>query len=319
MRTRSIVHTCHEAGFAKVNLRLRVLGRRPDGYHDIRTVFQSIEFSDDVDVSLRIGGRRSVQLLCDREDLNNERNLAWRAADLLLRKLGLKAQVHVRLTKRIPVGSGLGGGSSDAAAVLRAISYLLREPPAQDVLLDVASALGSDVPYFLTGGTAVGSGRGTDVIPVPELPPTWIALALPDVEVSTAWAYRALAENRAAGLTSSGSWTRVGDGGLGSLPFHIGASKSLSEWMLNDFEGVVFRRYPALHEIKRQILACGACHALLSGSGSALFGVFDSFQEASRASGALAAAGVRAEAVRFASRADCGLASEMDEELAKSD
>jgi 4-diphosphocytidyl-2-C-methyl-D-erythritol kinase len=318
MRARSIQHQCHEAAFAKVNLGLRVLRRRRDGYHEIRTVLQSIEFFDDVDVSLRMGGRRSVQLLCDREDLNNKGNLAWRAADLLLRRLRVNARVRVRLVKRIPVGAGLGGGSSDAAAVLRAISYMLRKPPPPDVLLDVASVLGSDVPYFLIGGTAVASGRGTEVTPVPELPAAWIALAFPDIEVSTAWAYRALAESRATELTSSAPGPRIVGTGWGSSPVDI-AFERLSERMLNDFEGVVFRRYPTLKEIKRRILAHGARCALLSGSGSAVFGVFDSFQEASRASGALAAQGLRAQAVRFVTRADCGLGLEMDEEPAESD
>ena len=312
MRARGRWHRCCEAGFAKVNLGLRVLGRRPDGYHEIRTVFQSVELCDDVNVWLRTGGRPTVTLQCDLEGLNHEGNLAWRAADLLLRRLRLNAQVRIGLKKRIPVGSGLGGGSSDAGAVLRAISNLLVDPPTQDILLDVASALGSDVPYFLVGGTAVAAGRGTDVTPVRELPAAWTVLALPEIEVSTAWAYQALAESR-AGLTSSGAKATISRSDWGSPPPGLGDLESLPEWMLNDFEGVVFRRYPALREIKRQILAGGARHALLSGSGSALFGVFESPEAAARAADALSAQGVRAEAARFLSRADCGLALGVDE------
>lgn len=311
MREPGMWHMCCEAGFAKVNLALRILGRRPDGYHDIRTVFQSVELYDDVNVWLRMGGPPSVTLQCNLEGLNHEGNLAWRAADLLLQRLRLNAQVRIGLKKRIPVGSGLGGGSSDAGAVLRAISNLLVEPPSRDVLLDVAKALGSDVPYFLVGGTAVATGRGTDVTPVRDLHAAWTVLALPDIEVSTAWAYQTLSESR-AGLTSSGARATISGSDWGSPPPSLGDLESLAEWMLNDFEGVVFRQYPALREIKRQILAGGARHALLSGSGSALFGVFDSLEAASRAAGALAAQGVRAEAARFLSRADCGLALEMD-------
>ena len=312
MRERGTWHQRCEAGFAKVNLGLRVLGRRPDGYHDIRTVFQSVELYDDVNVWLRMGGPPSVTLQCDLEGLNHEGNLAWRAADLLLHRLRLNAQVRIGLQKRIPVGSGLGGGSSDAGAVLRAISNLLVDPPSRHILLDVASTLGSDVPYFLVGGTAVGVGRGTDVTPARDLPAAWTVLALPEVEVSTAWAYQALAESR-AGLTSSGARATISRSDWGSPPPSLGDLESLGEWMLNDFEGVVFRRYPVLREIKHQILAGGARQASLSGSGSAVFGVLDSLAAASRVAGALAAQGVRAEAVRFLSRADCGLALEMDE------
>lgn len=308
-----ILSQCHEAAFAKVNLGLKVLGRRPDGYHDIHTVLQSIDFFDEIDVTLHKGGCRSVKLRCDREDLNNEGNLAWRAADLMLRRLGLNAQIRIRLRKRIPVGSGLGGGSSDAAAVLRAISYLIESPPPGDMLVDVASELGSDVPYFLVGGTAAASGRGTDVTPLPELPPTWIVLTLPEIEVSTAWAYRALDKSRAAELTSSGPRAKMSRSDRDLRPSSPGSVESLSEWMLNDFEGVVFRQYPALYETKRQLLAGGARDALLSGSGSAVFGVFNSLETASRVASALCACGVRAETTRFLSRADCGLALEMDD------
>ena len=319
MRVRGDARERREAAFAKVNLGLAVLGSRPDGYHEVRTVLQSIDFRDDVDVSLRVSHRRSVRLSCDNADLNHEGNLAFRAADLLLRKLRLKARVRIRLRKRIPVGAGLGGGSSDAAAVLRAISRLLADPAPRHSLVEVASALGSDVPYFLVGGTAFARGRGTEVTPLAELPPAWIALALPETEVSTAWAYRALSARREQELTTSGPPPRMKVVRSGPVSSAITSLKGLSEWMANDFEGVVFRQYPALGSIKSQILACGARHALLSGSGSAVFGIFDSQELAKRACEALAAEGSRALATRFVNRAAWGLRREASEGPVSSD
>ena len=302
----------NEQGFAKINLGLRVLGRRPDGYHNIQTVFQSVDLSDDVEVEFRPAKRRTISLHCDQPDLNNRSNLAWRAAERLLTRLGVNARVHITLSKRIPVGTGLGGGSSDAGAVLRAISKLVAEPPPSRTLFDVASAIGSDVPYFLVGGAVTASGRGTDLSPIPELPPAWTVIALPDVSVSTVWAYQALADSRVTGLTQFPPWTRIENADLESLTFEAQGAKGLSERIHNDFESVVFQRYPALETIKRQLLANGARGASLSGSGSAVFGIFCSFHNASQAADSLSSEGARTEVARFLTRSDCGLALEMD-------
>lgn len=287
---------------AKLNLALRVLGRRPDGYHDLETVFQAIDLHDDIEVTLRRGGVRSVGLSCDRADLEHEGNLAWRAAELLLRRLDLDLEVRIRLRKRIPAGAGLGGGSSDAAAVLRAMAALLRDPPARADLVAVAEALGSDVPFFLLGGTAFGTGRGTRLAPLPDLPQYPLALALPEVEVSTAWAYSALAAARSTGLTEPGKPGTMKElsPSLGRLA--RGDAAAFSDWMVNDFEGVVFRRFPELAEVRRRLLSCGARRALMSGSGAAVFGLFDSMQRAEEAAARLAAGGLRAQACRFAGR-----------------
>ncbi len=289
---------------AKVNLGLRVLAPRPDGFHNLCTVFQTVGLHDDVSVSVRSGTDRGIRLHCDREDLNHPGNLAWRAADQLLRRMQADALVRIGLRKRIPSGAGLGGGSSDAAAVLRALGILLSPRPPDQVLKEVAGDIGSDVPYFLLGGTAAGTGRGTLLAPLPELGPRPIALALPDIEVPTAWAYRALDQARAMKLTSTGRSNKLNSVRSEPAPSRGPACNDFPERMTNDFESVVFDRFPALGEIKREILSLGARQALLSGSGSAVFGMFDSFHSASQAASRIAASGIRAEAVRFVSRSD---------------
>ena len=305
MPARGTVRRARSPAFAKVNLGLRVLGRRPDGYHEIRTVFQSVGFHDRVQVSFRPGRERRLDLECDHEDLNHEGNLAWRAADRLMRRMRLDGHVRIRLAKRIPAGAGLGGGSSDAATVLRLLPALLEEPPSRKALHEVAAALGSDVPYFLLGGTVAASGRGTRLAPIRETAPLPIVLVLPDIKVSTEWAYGALADSRESRLPSAASWRMLEDVSSERRPLDSEALGRSSEWMLNDFESVVFQRFPALGEIKRQILACGAHHALLSGSGSALFGIFEGPDEAARAARRLAAEGMQAMPTQSVSRADC--------------
>ncbi len=292
--------------FAKLNLGLHVLDQRVDGYHNVWSVMQAIDICDDVSVSLIEGQGPSVRLDCDREDLANEHNLAWIAADRLLTGVGADAAVHVRLVKRIPPGAGLGGGSSDAAAVLRALDGLLPAAP-PGVLLEIAASIGSDVPYFLTGGTALAEGRGTEITALADLPARSVAVVLPAVEVSTAGAYRALAERRAGGLTHSGEpYTIDVYGSLRSVR-GAGAVRDRLERMVNDFEDVVFQQHPALADVKVALLASGARQAALTGSGSAVFGLFDSTEEASRAAGRLEAVGLRVAVTRFLTRAECGI------------
>ena len=188
-------------------------------------------------------------------------------------------------------------------------------------LRDVAAGLGSDVPYFLAGGTAFATGRGTDVTPLGDLPPTPLALALPEVEVSTAWAYGALAADRDHGESLTHQWrsNRVGVGGRERIPDPTGGIGGLSRWLLNDLEGVVFRRFPVLGEIKQRLLAHGASHALMTGSGSAVFGVFESSREAGRAAQALLSTGIRAMAVPTIRRTDCGVRHEPGQSSAAAD
>lgn len=288
--------------YAKVNLFLRVLGKRPDGFHNIRTLFQTVSLSDSLSVRLTPAGRPAVKLACSRDDLQGEDNLAWRAADLMLRLTGLAAQIEITLDKAIPSGAGLGGGSSDAAAVIRAVAAMLPTRPAAQALFEVAAELGSDVPFLLLGGSAIGSGRGTELKPLADLPPAALAIAQPAVEVSTAWAYRALQEHRAA-LTPDSQKSKIEGFDLSSSTPFVGSLPGSGEGMVNDFESVVFRRYPLIAALKERLQALGAQPALMSGSGSAVYGVFESYQSARLVAQTLRAEGFAAWSAEYVGRA----------------
>lgn len=306
---RSVINqTVHESAFAKINLGLAVLDRRPDGFHNVATILQSISLCEDVTVRMQPATKQSVELSCDREDLANESNLAWRAAEAVLARTGLRARVRVEIRKTLPVGAGLGGGSSDAAAVLRAINAMQFGTIPHRVLHEIACELGSDVPYFLKGGTAVASGRGTDLLEVPALPPTAVLLVLPGIEVSTAWAYGALARARRQGeLTAPAAHRKISGLAQAADWFEGGSVGGSIKHLENDFEAVVFQRFPAIRECKAKLLACGARHALLSGSGSTVFGLFDSGDVASSAYDKLEAEGICIKRTTFLSRADAGI------------
>ncbi len=294
--------------YAKVNLFLRVLGKRPDGFHDIRTLFQTVSLSDALSVRLSPGGRPTVRFTCSRDDLQGEHNLAWRAADLMLKRTGTVAQLEVALHKAIPSGAGLGGGSSDAAAVIRAVASMLPARPAVRLLFDVAAELGSDVPFFLVGGSAIGSGRGTELEPLADLPPAALVVARPALEVSTAWAYGALSEHR-AGLTADADYGKLEGFDLSSNAPPVGSLPGSKEGMVNDFESVVFRRYPPIAALKSRLQALGAQSALMSGSGSAVFGVFESYQSARLVADTLRAEGLAAWSAKYVGRSASGMSS----------
>ena len=166
---------------AKINLGLRVLNRGSDGYHELRTIFQTISLADQLRVAYDPGGDGAVALDCDDTSLSTRNNLAVRAAESLLRAGGWPGAVAIELKKRIPAGAGLGGGSSDAGAVLLALRRLLKPRPHSKMLAEVAAELGSDVPFFLQGGTAVGLGRGEEVCPLPDQPRRWLVLVAPGI------------------------------------------------------------------------------------------------------------------------------------------
>lgn len=253
---------------AKINLSLRVLGTRPDGYHELRTVFQSLALHD----TLKL--RRSADAFAitsnDPACPCDATNLVWRAADALWRAAGRRGApdgVSVRIVKRIPIAAGLGGGSSDAAAAIRALAkwWRLKLPPAR--LRAVAAALGADVPYFLEGGTALGIERGDVLMPLADVPPAWVVLVVPSFGVSTADAYGWFdSDRRASGEPTPGD-PGDNDG--------------------NDLEGPVAARHPEVARIVRALARAGAFHAAMSGSGSAVFGLFRSRARAAAAAKAL--------------------------------
>lgn len=255
--------------FAKLNLGLRVLYRRPDGYHELRTVFQTISLADRLDIDFMPSRTTRIEIEGTPEIADN---LVERACRLALDAMRVHAHVRFTLRKTIPMGAGLGGGSSDAAAVLLALPVLARKSlPA----LDLAAQLGSDIPFFLHGGAALGLGRGEELYPLPDFPRARGLLVVPNVHSSTAEAYRDLSP----ALTSIRLQNK-----LVSFQREVWRAAvdevSVDE---NDFEEVVFARHPELKRIKQRLGRLGAKPAAMTGSGSAIFGIFADSEKLNRA------------------------------------
>ena len=267
---------------AKINLGLRVLNRGSDGYHELRTIFQTISLADHLTVTYDPGGDGEVAFNCDDASLSTRNNLAVRAAESLLRAGGWPGNVAIELKKLIPAGAGLGGGSSDAAAILLALRRLLKPRPHPEMLAEVAAELGSDVPFFLQGGTAVGLGRGEEVYPLPDPPRRWLVLVAPEVFVSTPEAYRALWKSRAR-LTAAQRQHIINGFRASIAASEESGSLDPAKLPVNDFESVVFQQFPLLRKWKKRLIEAGASVAMMSGSGSAVFGVFSSRRRAREA------------------------------------
>lgn len=274
------MNTIQARAFAKINVGLKVLGKRPDGFHEIRTIYQTIGLSDrlQVSVSHRQGG---IHLECDHQDLTSGReNLVYRAAQLWRRARGFRGGVKLRLEKKIPMGAGLGGGSSDAAVTLLTLERLTGNRLDIADLLELAAELGSDVPLFLLGGRVLGCGRGEEIYPLTDLPVRHCLIAFPGFSVSTAEAYRALGLR----LTQTREKRRISALGMRS-PFPLEAWGPAE----NDFEWFVFARWPELASVKRQLIRAGAETASLTGSGSALYAVYESAQQLNHAASGIPA------------------------------
>jgi len=259
---------------AKVNLDLRILAREASGYHQIETVLQRLELADRVGLELRTDGevRLEVKGVPPGELGPADANLAVRAARCFQEALAGEGErfpgVSILLEKRIPHGAGLGGGSADAAAVLLGLDRLLAARMGRTRLLHLGAALGADVPFLATGvPCALAWGRGDRILPLPPLPVRTILLAVPSPGVSTPWAYGILASHREAGMSTCGPIVR---GELGP-----GGWSRIAADARNEFEDALFPHRPDLARVKSELLGVGARVALLSGSGSALFGVFD--------------------------------------------
>ncbi len=271
---------------AKINLDLRVLHRNPDGFHELRTVFQTISIADTIDIEYEPARRTEISL---DDPLAIPGNLVLKAAQAVLDALKIHARVHFRLRKHIPMGGGLGGGSSNAAAVLMALPVLAGQSHKRPLESErLAAQLGSDVPFFLTGGTAVGIGRGTEVYELPELKPEPILLVSPGLHVATGPAYQALAR----GLTGDDSSSKINGFRAFVRVLASGHSaKAASPFSANDFEAVVFRQFPLLQTIERKLSQLGTSGrrpgVRMTGSGSAIFAIFSSRAERDRAEAVL--------------------------------
>lgn len=267
--------------FAKINLDLRILGTRPDGYHDLRTVFNSLLLFDTVTITARRG---PLAVTCDEPDIpTDQRNLVWKAASLLHRTATGKSSpprdIAIDLRKRVPPEAGLGGGSSNAAMTLLALNKLWKLDLDIATLTRIAGRLGTDVPYFLVGGTALGLGRGDDIYPLANLPPVHVVILRPGFGVSTNDAYKWFDEE---------SRRAVKDPAPRVIP---PGWPAWSATLRNDLEAPVIRHHPAIGRIRQSLLDAGAAFAAMSGSGSAVFGLFERADAARRTANDLARPG----------------------------
>jgi 4-diphosphocytidyl-2-C-methyl-D-erythritol kinase len=273
-----VIQSIRLRAFAKINLGLKIVARRPDGYHEIRTLFQTIGLHDLLDIAMTRGrGETSVE--CDDPSIpTGEGNLVHRAAEFWRMERSFKGGIAIRLRKGIPTGSGLGGASADAAATISGLERLTGDRLSFAERLGLAARLGSDVPFFLWGGRALGMGRGEEVYPLSDLPRRYCLVAFPGFSVSTATAYQEAGRQVLGELTEKPATPTISILGEWShLP--------LLDWgpAENDFERIVFARWPELARWKRQLIRAGAETASLTGSGSAVFGLFESARKLAHA------------------------------------
>ena len=263
--------TLYEGAYAKLNLTLDVLAKREDGYHDIKSVMQAISLRDDIEID--IGTGKPWNILCDKEHIpTDESNLAWKAAKLFFETIGKDPDgVEIRITKRIPVEAGLGGGSADAAAVLRALNRHYDMPLSLPALAELGAQVGSDVPFCVLCGTAMVEGRGDRIRRLPDLPDCIFVVCKPDFSVSTPVLYRKLDEKT-----------------IGKRPDHQAMESALLAGDLekvvtsvyNVFDPVVTEEHLELNYIKSVMNSYGAVGMQMTGSGSAVFGICSNFENA---------------------------------------
>ena len=262
-----------EYAYAKINLYLDVLAKREDGFHDIKTIMHTVSLKDDITVSVKPASKSKVILMVSGGTRlpTDSRNLAFRAAELFLSSTLISAEVNIKLVKNIPVSAGLAGGSSDAAAVLRALNKAFRKPLTEKRLLELAAELGSDVPYCLLGGTTLCLERGENIERLPEKLRLHLAIAVANEYVSTPIAYAEL--DRVYGDFKEAR----NDNSLTCFDAISGAvldGKMNSVELFNVFEKAILPTCSVAESIKRDMITLGATHSLMSGSGPSVYGVF---------------------------------------------
>jgi 4-diphosphocytidyl-2-C-methyl-D-erythritol kinase len=320
------------SSFAKINLGLRIGTLRPDGFHELRTVYQTIALHDTIHVSVRRGS--GIEIHCDDSRVpTDETNTCYRIVERAMQVLKAGRRVQIEIEKRLPVQGGLGGASGNAVAALLALELALKKKLSGEERLRIAAEVGSDLPLFLVGGTVLGVGRGEEVYPLPDLPAMPCVIALPEIAVSTPKAFADWDRLCGAGarphmafsdsstllnskLTSPShsdrmlEFSREISAWLSAVPVGSGRRRSgvsakgggraenplldlVRTGIENDFQKVVFPQYPELREVKRVLEAAGARYASLSGSGSAVYGLFDSREKAAAAEKKLDEQGTR--------------------------
>ena len=255
-----------EPACAKINLFLRVTGRRADGYHQLDSVFVPVSISDRITIEIRPAAESKVSLGCDLPSLGDpERNLAMRAARAYLHEFGISAQVRVDLRKAIPVGAGLGGGSSDAGAVLRMMMAMMPPHTANDIpgrVKKIAVGLGADVPFFLDPRPARVTGIGEAIAPFDRFPALHLVVAVPEIEVPTASIFKALQRDHWSGVASDSDIDTILRGEIND------------SHLVNDLEAPAMVLYPQIAKLKKMLQECGASASSMSGSGGSVFGLF---------------------------------------------
>ena len=263
--------TLYEGAFAKLNLTLDVLGKRPDGYHDLKSVMQTVSIRDDVEIDIGTGKHWTLE--CSMEGIpTDERNLAWKAAEVYCEQIGKNPDgISIRITKRIPSGAGMGGGSADAAAVLRALNRHYGEPLSILALAELGARIGSDVPFCTLGGTAMVEGRGERLRRLPDMPDCVFVVCKPEFSVSTAELYQ-----------------KIDQVAIPKRPDHQAMETALlsgdlsrvAENIWNVFDPVVTAEHLELNYIKSIFNTYGSLNQQMTGSGSACFAILDSFEYA---------------------------------------
>lgn len=263
--------TLYEGAFAKLNLTLDVLGKREDGYHDLKSVMQTISIRDDIEIDIDTG--KPWCLHCDKEGIPcDERNLAWKAAKIYLDTIGKDSNgLEIRITKRIPSEAGMGGGSADAAAVLRALNRHYGHPLSIVALAELGGLVGSDVPFCVLGGTAVAEGRGERLRKLPDMPDCVFVVCKPDFSASTPALYAKLDEKP-----------------IGKRPDHAAMEKAIltgdlgavAQNLYNVFDPVVTADHLELNYIKSIFNSYGSIGQQMTGSGSAVFAIVAEFEYA---------------------------------------
>lgn len=263
--------TIYEGAFAKVNLTLDVLGKRPDGYHDLKSVMQTISIRDDIEID--IGTKKPWALHCTNASIpEDETNLAWKAAKAFFDATGLEPDgIEIRITKRIPSEAGLGGGSADAAAVLRALNKYYNSSFSILALAELGASVGSDVPFCTLCGTAMAEGRGERLRKLPDMPDCFFVVCKPDFSSSTPALYKQIDEKEIARRPDH----KAMEGAL--LAGDLGA---VAANLMNVFDPIVTQDHLEINYIKSIFNSYGSVGQQMTGSGSAVFGIVTSFEHA---------------------------------------
>jgi len=255
--------------YAKINIGLNIISTRQDGYHNIETILQQIDLFDEIVIRKNSGYQISIRS-DNRKVPENKGNICYDAVKLIQQVSGIKEGVAIEIRKRIPIGSGLGGGSSNAASVLIGLQQLWHLQLTKEDLHELALKLGADVPFFLVGGTALATGIGEKLKPIDAPFNSYCVIIYPNIEISTTWVYK----NFNFSLTKTKKSIK-----LSHIFFHRFHISNLKNVINNDLEEVVFQQYPILKEIKQLLYRKGAFFACMSGSGSTIYGLFKNYAD----------------------------------------